>query len=96
MLWKTVVSKEISEGIRQFGLPRNVMVDFCNKIHHDIPELYSRLRGHRVSGDERFYWHNIKVPDGADLHLFAVNIDDTTANGMLILNKILYRKITHG
>jgi hypothetical protein len=44
---KVVVPAAISSVMRTFGLPREVAVQMCNRIHVDIPADYEKYRNFR-------------------------------------------------
>lgn len=88
MDYKVKVPKPISEKIGSFGLHRNLMVRLVTAIHTDIPRDYEHSRQFRVQGKEDLYRYRKLLVDEKLKHLFRFVVDDTTAQGFLIIRSI--------
>ena len=90
MDWKAVVPKPISQKFRSFGLPRDVMINLCTRIHHDIPRDYEQFRSYRIGDDGATYAYRMVIPEKSGRrHLFTFAISDS-AQGFLILLDITH------
>jgi hypothetical protein len=76
------VYPEISRRIRSFGLRREVLIQLITSIHEDIPREYPKFQPFRTGADGRY---RKLIEDGEILHLFKFWIDDSTAQGFLIV-----------
>jgi hypothetical protein len=89
MFWKVDVPSKISEVIRSFRLTRHIMVELCHRIHNELPLAYPAFRTKcRAKHDERQCVWRIIIPDGEAIHFSPVAMDDSTAQGHLILTFI--------
>jgi hypothetical protein len=89
--WKSIIPDPISREIGSFQLPRQTVVQLLAAIHEAIPREYERFRKYRVENNDRLYRFKLLIPAGETIHLFMFSIDDTTANGHLILADITHR-----
>ncbi len=90
MSFKVVVSAQISRAIRQFGLPRQVLLDLYWELHEGISLKYNPASAVR-SADLRLAFCRIAISDDSGReHLFALLIDDSTSPDHLFINNIGY------
>jgi hypothetical protein len=64
------------------------MIQLVSRMHHDIPRDYPRFRNFRLENTEDKYRYRMRIVDGLIRHLFTFAIDDTTAQGFLIVADI--------
>ena len=57
-------------------------------MHSDIPRDYPRFRNFRVNGAEDKYRYPMQIVENENKHLFVFAIDDSTAQGHLIIADI--------
>lgn len=86
---KVVLSAPISQAIRGFGLPREVLLRLLLELHEGLSDSYESHR-HRRMKDNRKFFCRIIVPGISEEHLFAVVIDDTTSPDHFLIADIGY------
>ncbi len=85
MQWKVIVPKLISRAVGELGISRWLTVRLLTSIHQDLPLDAPRFRHFRVPKDQRLFNYRVILPDGEIRHLFAMAVDDTTADGYLMI-----------
>ena len=86
---KVIVSAPISRAIRDFGLPREILLALLAKIHNEVSAKFEDTRHQRMD-DDRYYRHRMIVhdTDSSTEHLFVLVIDDSTSPDHLVIANI--------
>jgi hypothetical protein len=88
MSYKVVVPKPISQKIGDFQLSRELTNRLLAAIHEDVPHDYEQSRRQRIPDFEWTYKYRIVLTDEGLTHVFRFAVDDSTAQGHLILVSI--------
>jgi hypothetical protein len=89
--YKAAVPAAISRAIQAFGIGREMVVRILAAIHEKVPRDYPQCRQFRIGKDERYYRYRIVLKDDQVSHLFRMAVDDTTAEGHLIVVDIRHK-----
>ncbi len=95
MNYKAIVPAPISEAIGRFGLNRDLLVRLVTAIHADVPRDYDGSRRFRIRDFDRAYRYRIVLFDEHLRHVFRLAVDDTTAEGQLIVLGIRHETRPH-
>jgi hypothetical protein len=68
-----------------------MVVRILAAIHEKVPRDYPQCRQFRIGKDERCYRYRIVLKDDQVSHLFRMAVDDTTAEGHLIVVDIRHK-----
>ena len=91
MNYKAAVPAAISRAIQAFGIGREMVVRILAAIHENVPRDYPQCRQFRIGKDEIYYRCRIVLKDDHLRHLFRMGVDDTTAEGHLIVVAIRHK-----
>ena len=80
-------------SIRSFGLSRQVLLDLLIHIADEMPARYESFQRFR-NEDQRCAVCTISILEGNEQHLFALEVDDSTADDRLAVAQIVHRRRT--
>ena len=76
---KLVMPQPLSRKIGQLGLSRSLMIALLSRIHSEIVSHGNEFQPDRISGNERCFGFRMRLIEGKALHVFLLEIDDTTS-----------------
>jgi hypothetical protein len=85
MGWQVRVPRNVSAGLGGCGLSRANILRVLSVIHHDLPREADFYRTARLQEDDRLFGYPIQIFDGGRWHRLDLSVDDTTAQGFLLI-----------
>ena len=86
---RLVISPPISRRIRDFSLPREVLLHLLTDLHQVLPVQYGSSKYPRLNDGREFFYR--MIISGADKeHLFVAIVDDTTFPDHLVISDIAH------